>query len=181
MTQLHFFYFFRRLKDDGVDILIALGHSGYEIDIQIAENIPEIDLVVGGHSHTYLYTDNNGQGPPSNDQPKGDYPTYVNNKVQEGKVIPVVQAYCYTKYMGHLTLKFDSEGELLTPVDGAGVTFAEPVLLDNTHKEDEVILDAMVKWQQNLTEFKQVVGVNLVYMEEGGPSEESNIGNVVIS
>ena len=169
------------MKDAGVNILIALGHSGYDIDIEIAENIPEIDLVVGGHSHTYLYTDKSGQGPPSNDQPEGDYPTYVNNKVQQGKVIPVVQAYCYTKYMGHLKLKFDSEGELLTPVDGRGVSFADPVLLDNTHPEDPAILEAMVKWQQNLTEFKEVVGVNLVYMEEGGPSEESNIGNVVLS
>ena len=112
-------------------ILIALGHSGYEMDIELAENIPELDVVVGGHSHTFLYTDSDGSGPPSNDIPDGDYPTYVKNKVTD-KVIPVVQAYCYTKYLGHLELQFDDQGELLTPVDGNGVSFADPILLDKT-------------------------------------------------
>ena len=164
----------RRLKDDeGVDILIALGHSGYEIDIQLAEEIPELDLVVGGHSHTFLYT---GDNLPSNDVPDGDYPTYVHNKATN-KVIPVVQVFCYTKYLGHLTLQFDAAGELVTPVDGSGVTYAEPLLLNNAIEQDQEILDAMVKWQNNLTEYREVVGTNLIYMGEGdSPSEETNIG-----
>ena len=162
------------MKDSGVDIIIALGHSGYEIDLQLAENIPELDLVVGGHSHTFLYTDT-GTGLPSNDLPEGDYPTYVSNK-QTGKVIPVVQAHCYTKYLGHLKLSFDARGELLTPVNGLGVSYAEPILLDETIEQDKDVLAAMVKWQQNLTEYKEVLGVNEVYMVERRPSEESNIG-----
>ena len=32
------------------------------------------------------------------------------------KEIPVVQAKCYTKYLGHLTLNFDAEGELKKPM-----------------------------------------------------------------
>ena len=167
----------RRLKADGVDIIIALGHSGYEIDIQLAENIVELDLVVGGHSHTFLYTDT-GTGLPSNDQPEGDYPTYVSN-IQTGKVIPVVQAHCYTKYLGHLQLSFDDGGELLTPVDGVGVSYAEPILLDESIGQDEDVLAAMIKWQNNLTEFKEVLGLNEVYMVERRPSEESNIGQII--
>jgi 2',3'-cyclic-nucleotide 2'-phosphodiesterase (5'-nucleotidase family) len=47
----------RRLKDvEGVEILIALGHSGYELDMKMAKEIEEIDVVVGGHSHTFLWT-----------------------------------------------------------------------------------------------------------------------------
>lgn len=46
----------KRLKNNGVDILIALGHSGIEMDIQIARDVEDIDLVIGGHSHTFLYT-----------------------------------------------------------------------------------------------------------------------------
>ena len=68
-TENHLFR--RKLKEDGVDIIIALGHSGYLIDIELAEKVPELDLVVGGHSHTFLYTDT-GNGLPSNDEPKGD-------------------------------------------------------------------------------------------------------------
>ena len=163
------------MKNQNVDVIIALGHSGYEIDIQLAENIPELDLVVGGHSHTFLYTDH-GEGLPSNDQPRGDYPTYVKNKVED-KVIPVVQAFCYTKYMGHMKLSFDQEGELLTPVDGAGVSFAKPLLLDDKIAQDPNILEAMVKWQNNLTEFREVVGENTFYMGKNEiDSRESNIG-----
>lgn len=46
----------KRLKKDGVDILIALGHSGLEMDAQIARDVEDIDLVIGGHSHSFLYT-----------------------------------------------------------------------------------------------------------------------------
>ena len=91
----------------------------------------------------------------------------------------MVQAHCYTKYLGHLELRFDEAGELLSPVDGLGVSFAEPILLEDSIKKDELVLDAMVKWQQNLTEYKEVLGYNEVYMGEGGPSQESNIGQSV--
>jgi len=43
-------------KAENVNILIALGHSGYEKDLEMAEKIEDLDLVVGGHSHTFLYT-----------------------------------------------------------------------------------------------------------------------------
>lgn len=46
----------KRLKNQGINILIALGHSGFETDILIAEAVEDIDLVVGGHSNTFLYT-----------------------------------------------------------------------------------------------------------------------------
>ena len=39
-----------------MDILIAIGHSGYERDQDIARGVPDIDLVVGGHSHSFLYS-----------------------------------------------------------------------------------------------------------------------------
>lgn len=38
-----------KLKAEGVNIIIALGHSGIERDQQIAAMCPEIDLVIGGH------------------------------------------------------------------------------------------------------------------------------------
>ena len=44
------------MKAKGVEILIALGHSGYELDMKMAEEIEEIDVVVGGHSHTVLWS-----------------------------------------------------------------------------------------------------------------------------
>ena len=45
----------RLIKEENVTILIALGHSGYELDMQMAAEIEELDVVVGGHSHTFLW------------------------------------------------------------------------------------------------------------------------------
>ena len=48
----------------------------------------------------------------------------------------MVQAFCYSKYLGYFELNFDTNGELKTPVDGIGVTNARPVLLDSTIAEE---------------------------------------------
>lgn len=45
-----------RLKADGIDIIIAVGHSGYIMDQRIAEEVDEVDVVVGGHTNTFLYS-----------------------------------------------------------------------------------------------------------------------------
>lgn len=46
-----------RLKGaHGVDLLIALTHVGYGVDRELALAAPDIDLIVGGHSHTELDT-----------------------------------------------------------------------------------------------------------------------------
>ena len=44
------------LPAEGVDILIAVGHSGIEKDKEIAAGVEDIDVVVGGHSNTFLYS-----------------------------------------------------------------------------------------------------------------------------
>ena len=92
--------------------------------------------------------------------------------------MPVVQAYCYTKYLGHLELHFDSEGELLTPVKGAGVSFAEPKLLDGSIQEDPIILEALEEFRDDLEPYQSEIGVSEVDLVRHG-SSESNIGNMV--
>lgn len=45
-----------KLKNRGVEIIIALGHSGLDMDKRIAREVDGIDAVVGGHSHSYLFS-----------------------------------------------------------------------------------------------------------------------------
>lgn len=45
-----------RLKSQGVDIIIVLSHCGLNVDRIMAAKCPLIDVIVGGHSHTFLYT-----------------------------------------------------------------------------------------------------------------------------
>jgi 2',3'-cyclic-nucleotide 2'-phosphodiesterase (5'-nucleotidase family) len=42
---------FKKLKD-GNQILIALTHIGYDDDLLLAGQMPELDVIIGGHSHT---------------------------------------------------------------------------------------------------------------------------------
>jgi 5'-nucleotidase len=91
------------LTAEGVTKIIALNHVGLPKDIAIAEAVPGIDAVIGGHSHTYLSA--------SDPARQGAYPTWVNQA--DGAAVPVVQAYAYGKYLGHLELTFDDAGKLV--------------------------------------------------------------------
>ena len=123
------------MKADGVNIIIALGHSGIERDKQIAALCPDLDLVIGGHckyqylylnycllmcmnitlftfqAHTFLYS---GKAPDF-ETPEGEYPITVTQS--NGKKVPVVQCYAFTKYLGYLHLEFDDGGNLIE-IDG---------------------------------------------------------------
>ena len=99
------------------------------MDKKIAKEVPEIDLVVGGHSHSFLYT---GE-PPSNDIPKGDYPTMVTQ--DNGKVVPVVQAFWGTKYLGYIKLSFNENGEMSSWSTKWNNTWNAPILLDGSHEQ----------------------------------------------
>lgn len=48
------------------DLVICLSHNGYETDIDIARNSTNIDIIIGGHSHTLL---ENKTTPNANNQP----------------------------------------------------------------------------------------------------------------
>ena len=104
-----------KLTAAGVDIIIALGHSGYLMDKKIAEEVPNIDIIVGAHSHSFLFTQQGNRTNPSNNviegeiflrsialytSSLGDYPTVVINK--DNQTVLVVQALAFTKYLGHL-------------------------------------------------------------------------------
>lgn len=91
------------LTADGVDIIIALTHVGLPQDIRIAEAVTGLDLIVGGHSHTYLSADDPDR--------QGAYPTWISNP--DNTMVPIVQAYAYSKYLGHLEATFDENGDLV--------------------------------------------------------------------
>ena len=43
-------------NEEGVNKIIAVGHVGYDIDKKIAAAVEGIDIIVGGHTDTFLYT-----------------------------------------------------------------------------------------------------------------------------
>lgn len=121
------------LKAQGVDIIIVLSHSGMDVDLKIAELCgPNVDVIVGGHTHTFLYTGNDSPGP---DKARGDYPSIVTQS--NGHKVYVVQASAYTKYLGDITFYFDDAGEILS-YEGAPHYLDESVM---PGKQDDVSIN----------------------------------------
>ena len=87
------------LRDRGADIVIALSHLGYEknssevyYDRGIAMNTKYIDMIIGGHSHTFL-----------------NYADYVKN--QDNVSVPVVQTGSKGICLGYAKIKFNDNGK----------------------------------------------------------------------
>lgn len=45
-----------KLQTLGVNKIIALGHSGFTVDRDVARRVRGVDVVIGGHTNTFLYT-----------------------------------------------------------------------------------------------------------------------------
>lgn len=101
------------LKEQGVDIIIVLSHCGLDVDYQIArEAAPFVDVIVGGHSHTFMYTVKDGETAPGPSRPADNYPAVVEN--DNGHKVLIVQASAYMKYVGDLVVYFDQDGRVVT-------------------------------------------------------------------
>lgn len=153
------------LADQGVDKIIALTHVGYVRDLELAAEVSGIDAIVGGHSHTLLGGMEGAQGA---------YPTMVDGP--DGRQVPVVQAYGYGKYLGHLTLTFDDEGNV-TAAEG------QPILLDASVPENEAIAARVAEMAQPIDELRQQVVARTSAPVDGDRNNcrarECEMGNLV--
>lgn len=69
-----------------------------------------MDVIVGGHSHTFMYTPQEGETAPGPDKVKDDYPAVV--ETEDGHRTLIVQASTRMKYVGDLVVYFDEEGRV---------------------------------------------------------------------
>lgn len=91
-----------QLKAQGVKRVVLLSHVGYAFDQQIAPQLTDVDVIVGGDSHTLL-GDFSGYGVPK----VGNYPTLLKNK--DGSTVCVAQAWEYGKAVGELQVNFAAD------------------------------------------------------------------------
>ncbi|XP_070698516.1 snake venom 5'-nucleotidase-like [Pempheris klunzingeri] len=159
-----------RLQTLGYNKIIALGHSGFAVDQDIAKRVRGVDVVIGGHTNTFLYTGNR----PSTEVPAGPYPFMV--KSNDGRNVPVVQAFAFGKYLGYLKVIFDEAGNVIKAV-------GNPILMDSSIPQDAGILADIEKWKKDLAKYSsQYVGQTLVYLNgtfEECRFRECNLGNLI--
>lgn len=125
------------LNRQGVKIIIVLSHSGLAIDEYMAANVGEhVDLIVGAHSHTFLYK---GNDPPGPDIPVKEYPVVITQ--ESGHKVMIVQASAYAKYVGEFITYFDDDG-LLVRYEG------NPIFLGSDILPDPAVVAAMSPWKE---------------------------------
>ena len=78
-------YYEKLLRERKNNLVIGLTHIGIDRDIKLASKSSEMDLIIGGHSHTTILK-----------------PVYIKNKI--GRFIPILQAGALTKYLGRIML-----------------------------------------------------------------------------
>jgi len=95
------------LRDKGVRHIVLATHLGYANDKHLVAQLPEVDVVIGGDSHSLL-------GGPALQAyglaPEGEYPSVVRNA--DGDPVCVAQAWEYTKMVGLLSARFDEQGRI---------------------------------------------------------------------
>ena len=148
------------LTADGVNKIIVLSHSGYEVDKRVAAETTGVDVIVGGHTNTLLGDMEGAQGP---------YPT------MEGDTA-IVQAYAYGKFLGELTVTFDDDGKVIEAV-------GQPLIMDANVAEDEGVKARIAEAAKPLDEIR-----NKVVAEAAGPlggdrevcrAQECELGNII--
>ena len=88
------------LRGQGIENIVLVTHYQYENDIALAAQVPGIDAIIGGDSHTLL-----GDAADFGDfgfEPDGAYPTEVINS--EGDKVCIGQAWQYSAIVGQLEL-----------------------------------------------------------------------------
>lgn len=102
------------LKKQGINKIILVSHCGAIPDKELAA-LPDVDLVIGAHSHTRL-----------------DPAVVIDHP--DGTKAMVVQTGCFGRALGRLDLAFDADGKLLLPeskyhlIDITDRIFEEPDL-----------------------------------------------------
>lgn len=150
-----------RLAAGGVNKIIVLSHSGYGIDQRIAAGTTGVDVIVGGHTNTYLSN--------SADNAAGPYPTVVGSTA-------IVSAYAYGKFLGELNVTFDDAGGI---VEARG----EPLIMDAAVAEDEATKARIAELAVPLDEIRNKVVARTAAAIDGSRETcramECQMGNLV--
>ncbi len=74
-------------EEKGCDMVICLSHYGYEEDMDLASKVHDLDIIVGGHTHTLLHR-------------------YQTVKDLDGETVVVVQNWKWGLNVGQLSIDF---------------------------------------------------------------------------
>lgn len=117
------------------DLLVVLSHSGYEQDLALASAVPGIDVIIGGHTNTFVETPTVVRSVPDIVPPSSG----------KGVGTIVVQAFKWGVFLGRIDLRLgeggsviDARGSLIPITASIAVPLDSPVLR-HVESYDELI------------------------------------------
>jgi len=156
-----------KLTAAGVNKIILVTHIGYGADVAVAQGVSGVDVVVGGHTNTFLSNQYAGA--------LGEYPTVLESA--SGEPVLVVQASTKTLYLGRLDVEFDADG-VVSDWDG------DAILLSRYISPDPHLSDIIAGLAEPIAELRAVpVGETAVALTGTSPRLcrilECLLGNVI--
>ena len=138
------------LEEQGVRHIVVVTHIGLPADRELARAVDGVDIIVGGHTHSFI-----GEGEGS----EGPYP--IVEKSPGGQPVLVVTAKRAAQYLGELNVTFDENG---VPASWNGA----PVEMKNDAPVDPQVSAVIDRYAKSLDEFRNtVIGENSVDMADG--------------
>ncbi len=155
-----------------VDLIVVLSHTGHEQERLLAATVADIDVIVGGHSHTLV-----------------EQPVRVGNTL-------VAQAHEYGKAVGRIELALGADGGV-TLLSGSLVTGAELPAADSAVAavvnnweakvaakvdfeiavaERDILPDELRDWMEQV--LRKHTGADLAYYNRGGVRDAIRAGSV---
>ncbi len=137
------------LRERGCDLVILLSHCGHDADLEIARAVPDLDVIIGGHTDHQL------------SQP-----------VRSGKTF-ILQTRGYGSHMGALTLSFNESTRAIATYS------YDSVLLDPASWPSSPEIDSLVaSWSRMVEEIAaRPVGVSpREFLRKQGPDGKYHLG-----
>lgn len=106
------------LKGQGVKHIVLLTHQGYDADKKLAAALTDVDVIIGGDSHTLL-----GDFASFGLSSSGAYPTVLKNK--DGGTVCIGQSWEYSKVFSLMNVKFDTQGAVASCAGNASVVIGD--------------------------------------------------------
>ena len=153
------------LKKQGINKIVAITHIGFENDVTLARKVPDIDIIIGGHSHTSVGNIPNANHP---------YPLVEKNGTKEP--VLVVTDWEWGKYLGDLSVSFDRTGKLIA---WAG----KPHAIDASIKPNPEFADKLKAYAAPIETLRQkIIGKSLVVLDGDRVklrTSETALGNLI--
>lgn len=151
-----------QLKAQGVKHIVMMSHIGYEGDLAIAPKLSDVDVIIGGDSHTFL----GEYSPVVKKTPSGKYPTVVTNK--SGETVCIGQAWEYTKVFARMNIKFNDNGSVKSCSGTASVIVGDVFY----KKENNVVIPLSVSANTAVLEKLRAVAEVAVATEDAAFKNE---------